>query len=239
MFYVYEHWRPDTNQCFYVGKGIRNKGKPSRAFQMGKGRNRYHQSVVRKLKIRDQCVEVRIIFESTSEEEVYAKEIERIAYWRELGVRLTNLADGGGRNAGWKQTEERRKAIGDSKRGNKYRLGAILSDETKKKISESNKGKTYSDEYKSAMAIACAGEKNGFYGKKHTSEVGAKVAEANRRRVWTDESRAKLSASLKSRPKGRKRTKTWTHTEETKARMRAAQAKRAEERRAENAARRD
>ena len=38
-FYVYEHWRPDRDECFYVGKG-----KGGRANVMY-GRNRHHEAV--------------------------------------------------------------------------------------------------------------------------------------------------------------------------------------------------
>lgn len=43
IFYVYEHWRPDKNVCFYVGKGKRN-----RAWHMFH-RSRWHRSITSKL----------------------------------------------------------------------------------------------------------------------------------------------------------------------------------------------
>jgi NUMOD3 motif len=199
MFFIYEHWRPDTGQCFYVGKGTMRGGKPIRAFEMTHGRNKHHRSVVEKLRIRGLSVDVRVIFHTESEGAAFAKEIELIARWRAAGTALVNSASGGGKNSGWKLSEERKKMVSESKRGNKHRLGAILSDDTKRKISISSKGKTYSQAYKDAMAIACAGEKNGFFGKTHSDETRAKVADSNRKRVWTAESRAKLSASLRAR----------------------------------------
>ena len=42
-FYVYEHWRLDRDECFYVGKG-----KKYRAYKM-QDRNRYHAAIVGKL----------------------------------------------------------------------------------------------------------------------------------------------------------------------------------------------
>jgi hypothetical protein len=241
QFYIYEHWRPDKNECFYVGKGKRYKGKTTfgksyRAYEMIFGRNRFHKVVVAKLTIRGFCVDVRIIFETNSEEEVYAKEIERIAYWRSAGIHLTNIADGGGRNSGWKDPPEILEQKRQRMLGKQFRLGAVLSEETKKKISVAHTGKTYSDEYKAAMVVACTGEKNGFFGKTHTPETRAKVAAANRGRVWSEESKAKLSATLKSLPH-KKRTKTWTHTEETKVKMRIAAAKRWQDKKARDATR--
>jgi hypothetical protein len=44
IFYVYEHWRPDKNQPFYVGKG---KGK--RAFHFHRGHNLHYTNIVKRL----------------------------------------------------------------------------------------------------------------------------------------------------------------------------------------------
>ena len=53
-FYVYEHWRPDTGACFYVGKG-----NGDRAFRVKKNRNRHHANIVAKLEKDSLQVEVR------------------------------------------------------------------------------------------------------------------------------------------------------------------------------------
>jgi len=201
---------------------------------MGNRRNRMHRAIVLKLARNEFMPEVRIVFETALEEEAYAKEIELIAYWRGLGIKLANLADGGGKNSGWKHSEERRKAIGDSKRGNTYRLGAVLSEETKQKIGKAHTGKKLSAEHTAKMALASTGEKNGFFGKSHTLETRTKVSEANRRRIWSRESRAKLSASLKERPP-QKRTKKWSHGPEARANYRIAAIRRWEKRRAQSA----
>ena len=58
MFYVYEHWRPDTNVCFYVGKG-----KGNRAWAMNR-RNKHHKSVQSKLTSLGLSVYVKIIIEN-------------------------------------------------------------------------------------------------------------------------------------------------------------------------------
>ena len=43
MFYVYEHWRPDRDEPFYVGKG-----RGGRANMMAR-RNKYHKAIQGKL----------------------------------------------------------------------------------------------------------------------------------------------------------------------------------------------
>ena len=88
LFYVYEHWRPDVDLPFYVGKG---KGK--RAWESE--RNYLHSRVVTELAECGLCLEVRLVAGELTEQEAYAFEEERIAFWRSSGVLLTNLTDGG------------------------------------------------------------------------------------------------------------------------------------------------
>jgi hypothetical protein len=81
--------------------------------------------------------------------------------------------------------------MSDAKKGKKPRLGAVLSDETKKKISNANKGKPSqlkgipkSEEHKAKISASVSmsqmGEKNHFYGKKHTDETKAKISATKR-----------------------------------------------------------
>lgn len=87
VFYVYEHWRPDTGECFYVGKG---KGR--RAWKM-RDRNSHHTSIVSKLTSLGMCVDVRIISSDLSECDAFTLEATKIAeYGRD---NLANLTDGG------------------------------------------------------------------------------------------------------------------------------------------------
>lgn len=58
--YVYEHWRPDSGTCFYVGKG---RGKRAR----DNSRNQYHANIVAKLKRLGLRPEARIIASGLSD----------------------------------------------------------------------------------------------------------------------------------------------------------------------------
>ena len=88
-FYVYEHWRPDKDRPFYVGKG---RGR--RAWLL-RPRNPHYANVARKLAALGLCVEVRLVVGEMTAEQACAVEIERIRHLRSAGVELTNMTDGG------------------------------------------------------------------------------------------------------------------------------------------------
>ncbi len=88
-FYVYEHWRPDRDECFYVGKG---KGK--RANNMD-NRNIFHKAIQGKLARLGMAVEVRMVSVGMDEQSALLLEIKRIAFWRGIGIDLANITNGG------------------------------------------------------------------------------------------------------------------------------------------------
>lgn len=108
IFYVYEHWRPDENVCFYIGKG---KGK--RAFDL-LHRSFHHKNITAKLSLAGLCVDVRFVGTNLSENIAFDLEIERIAFWRAQGVFLTNRTDGGEGPSGYVQTPEHRQKKTDA-----------------------------------------------------------------------------------------------------------------------------
>ena len=80
-----------------------------------------------------------------------------------------------------------------------HRKGKPLSEETRKKLSEANKGKQL-------------GKDNQFYGKKHSEETKKKMAEANKGKKMSEESKKKNSeAHIGKHP-----------SEETKKKLREA-----------------
>lgn len=128
MFYVYEHWRTDRQECFYVGKG-----KGNRAYAMSR-RNKHHQAIVAKLHRTGYAVEVKIVASGLSEEQAYSLEIERIAFWKDIGADLANISIGGiGGASGVPKTEEHKKKISAALKGQ------IISEERRKKHSETYK----------------------------------------------------------------------------------------------------
>lgn len=88
-FYVYEHWRLDRDECFYVGKG---SGR--RAYDMA-CRNQHHKAIQSKLNRIGSAMEIRIVASGLSEQEAFDLESERIKYWTQAGADLANRTYGG------------------------------------------------------------------------------------------------------------------------------------------------
>jgi group I intron endonuclease len=76
--------------------------------------------------------------------------------------------------------------------------GDQVSDESKIKMSESQK-KRWTEELRQELSLKYSGKDNPFYGKHHTEETGRKIAEANKKREWLEESKKKTSEALKGR----------------------------------------
>jgi len=179
-FYVYEHWRPDRDECFYVGKG---KGK--RANSMYK-RNSHHKAIQSKLIRLGMCVEVRIVASGLTEAEAFALEIERIKFWKEANIDLANVTEGGGGTSGYKPTKETTELIASKLRGRKR------SQATCEKISQSRRGCIVTDEWRKKLSKA-------HQGKKRSPEAVEKAASAKRGKPHSEQHSKKISESQKKR----------------------------------------
>jgi hypothetical protein len=151
MAYLYRHIRLDTNEVFYVGIGTYLK----RCFDKTR-RNKFWKNIISKTKYR-----VDIVFQDIPREEAIIKEIEFIALYgrRDLGlgtlVNLTNGGDSGGgeQNKGRVFTNEHIQklkyackfkppmSIETRKKLSNSKMGHIVTEETRKKLSLINKGK--------------------------------------------------------------------------------------------------
>lgn len=78
-------------------------------------------------------------------------------------------------------SEESKRKLSESTKGEKSHMyGKHLSEETKKKISNSRKGTLSSEETKRKISDATKGESNPFYGKQHTEESRKKMSESQK-----------------------------------------------------------
>ena len=126
-FYVYEWYIEDTDEVFYVGKGTGNR------LNEVHNRNKYFNNVYNKYK----CL-VRKVQENLTNEEACELERKQIAKRREMGEAYCNFTEGGtGFSTGKLNPNYRRKLHGPH---NPF-YGRKHTEETKRKISESRKGK--------------------------------------------------------------------------------------------------
>ena len=185
-YYVYEHWRLDRDECFYVGKGQRN-----RAYNRG-GRNSHWGNIVAKLERIGSGYEVKLVATGLTESAAFSLEKERIAFWRDR-VDLCNKTDGGDGVSGLIMSQVSRQKMSDKAKGrpgNVTMLGRKHSAETRAKMSAAQKGKKKSPEHAAKVGAA-------HRGKKRTEEHRAKLSIAHTGKTISSETRAKLAEAAK------------------------------------------
>lgn len=197
VFYVYEHWRPDTGVCFYVGKG-----KDKRAWDMKTMRNRHHMAITSKLTSLGMCVDVRIVMDNLSETTAFNLEIDRIALY---GIEnLANMTSGGdGLKNPSKETRDKisksQKARfakpGEFEKLSAQRKGRVTSEETKKKLAMTSKGRKHSPETIEKMKKHAKSR-----GISEATRVAQKAAVTGKKRApFSNETRQKMSEAAKLR----------------------------------------
>ena len=212
MAIVYLHRRMDTNEVFYVGIGVDKKRSNNKT-----RRNKYWKNIVNK-----HGYTVEILHENISHDECREIEIDLIRKYgrKDLGTgSLCNLTDGGEGVLGLIVSDETKRKLSEINKGKTH------SDETKRKLSEINKGKKVSDETRRKLSEMNKGEKhpffgktgegNPFFGKKHSEETLKKMSESAKGRKHSEETLKKISEAAK----GRK------HSDETRRKMRETRRK--------------
>jgi len=159
-FYVYAHRKASSREIFYIGKG---KGK--RAFE--EDRNDLWKKTKKK-----HGLLVQILCSGLVESDAF--ELEMLAIEMCGASKLTNMTLGGEGSSGFKHTQAARRKIGTALKGNQHLRNHKHSDETRTKMSESQKARI-------------------------TPEDRARKSASMLGRVMTQEHRAKLSAANKGR----------------------------------------
>jgi len=190
MFYVYEYYKKDNDEVFYVGKGTAN-----RMYELH-NRNKYFNAVYNKY----DC-DVRVVFEGLSNEEACEKEIKRIAELREIGQAYCNFTDGGtGFSTGKLNPIHDRIKRGEvnlfdsssrffGKQNGFY--GRRHTEESRRKISESRKGKGGQfGESNPMYGVRRFGKENPMYGRRGERHHNAKMFEV----IYKDGSSEKLTS---------------------------------------------
>lgn len=78
--------------------------------------------------------------------------------------------------------------------------GFTISEETRKKLSETHKGKHHSDETKKKLSETHKGEKNHMYGKHLSEETKKKIGRALKGKHLSEETRKKMSDNSSKKP---------------------------------------
>ena len=218
MAYLYRHIRLDTNEIFYIGIGSDENFKRAHSkFD----RNKHWKNITNKSEYIVEIIENDLSWMDVCEKEKYW--IEK--YGRKdlnLGT-LVNMTNGGEGIVGLIHSDEHKLKNSLSNKGKKKSDSHIekmkkrrQSDETKEKISKSKKGKKHTEETKQKISLSKKGkyngEKNPFYGKKHTDKFKKNLSKIKKGIKLSDETKEKISKSHI----GKKRT---PFSEETKLKM--------------------
>jgi len=175
-FYTYIHMRVSDGSVFYVGKGTGNR------VRVPSGRSTHWHHIVAKHGLRSEII-ARWDFEA----DAFEHEKTMIAYYRNLGVTLCNLTDGGdGFSAGHTVSKETRAKIRSG------HLGIPLSEAARAKISAANTGRIRSDEFRAKVSA-------GLTGRPVSAATRAKLSAVHKGKTITKEHRDKIAASLRGR----------------------------------------
>lgn len=205
IFTVYEHWRPDTGRCFYIGKG-----RGARHEDMVNGRNDRHHAVQKALAMSGLRPSIVVIARNLSEADAFLLERARISFWKSEGHELANLSCGGEGCSGYKHTPE---AIAKTVA---FHTGRKRSAETRAKIAAKATGRKADPARIEMLASLNRGRKRQFT-EEHKANIGAagegrpmpphvkealRLSHVGKPRVQTAETRAKLSAARKGKKMG-------------------------------------
>jgi uncharacterized membrane protein YfhO len=192
-YYVYLHIKETTGEPFYIGKG-----KGNRAYQSGKNkRSLYWHNIVNKYGYDIIFLELNLTDEEAIRKEIYW--INRIGRKDLNEGPLVNLTDGGEGLCGRIVSDETRKKISEAARN--------ISEETRKKMSDAKKN--ISEETRKKMSESA---------RNISEETRKKMSDAKKN--MSDETRKKMSESRKG--KSRK------HSDETKEKIKLSWIKRKE-----------
>ena len=155
-------------------------------YYIGKGKGSRIYRKTRRIKPPKDKSRIIYLKQNLTEEEAFRHEIYMIAVFgrKDLGTGiLHNMTNGGEGGSGRVLSEETRRKLSDANRGKNHpNYGKTTSLETKAKMSASKKN--MSDETRAKYSAANTGENHPFYGKTHSPETRAKYSAARKGRKW-------------------------------------------------------
>lgn len=173
-YYVYEWIRLDTNEPFYIGKGVGSRWR-----KLTREGNLHFNRIVNKF----DCV-VNILHDNLTEQEAFDLEVWYIREYRDIiGYDLVNITDGGegGKISFGKDNYFYGKHFYGSLNPN---YGKKHSEEVRKKISEGVKKAYRTTDYepwnKGKKRTDIVGDKHPLYGKGHTEESKKRISDSKK-----------------------------------------------------------
>lgn len=181
-FYTYELRDPRTHIPFYVGKGSgdrihihENSVKNWTTVPM-KTHNPHLFNKIKKLLAEGVSVEAVKVFETSSEQEAFEKERELISLYRLQGIKLCNILDGGEGAVGHRFSH---------------------SEETKRKMSESSKGKLKTKEHRESLRMAKLKKPTKYWkGKSFSEDHRKRLSDTKKAFYATPEGREVIQARV-------------------------------------------
>lgn len=210
--FIYGLYDPRDNQLRYVGKANNPERRLDAHIREAKlekrGQSSHKNNWLRKL-LKNNLYPVLKILEEVDAKNWKKHEITWIETSRKNNTKLVNSTVGGEGVKGHKLTEEHKRKLGDSHKGQiAWNKGKHHSDETKEKIRLANTGKKRSDELRRKISLINKG-------RKRTEEFKENVRARNKGQKASEETKEKLrQASL-----GNKYSLGYKHTEETRKKM--------------------
>lgn len=213
-FYVYEHRRLDTGAVFYVGKG---KGE---RLMVTQHRSPHWKSVAKKGGWR-----ASVAFRTNDEELAFLAEQELIRKRRMEGAPIVNMTDGGEGMSGYvfpleaiarraaAQKGQKRPTVSAKLSGrtkspeHRAKLaashrGMTASPEARARMSAARKGRapwtagrSLSPEHRAAISRGITGDRNPFYGRRHSDETIRRLSDAHRGFNHSEETKRAMSES--------------------------------------------
>jgi len=199
IFYVYQHRKADTGEIFYVGKGMGRRAYDS--FH----RSKYWKNIVAK-----HGLIVEFIKENITEPESLKLEILTIDSYRQKGLQIINMTDGGDGTTGYAHTPEHKEKMSSILSGeNNPRYGKVgtrkgvkATPETVEKLRLSHLGKRHSEEQKKKIQESTKKARQGIKtlgmtGRVHSEETKAKMRAKALGRKLSAESIEKMKITKK------------------------------------------
>lgn len=195
--YVYRHLKPN-GEVFYIGIGSGDNSY--RRAKAKTGRNENWHSIVKEF-----GYEIQILTTGLSRREAEEIEILLIGYYKREDCcdgLLCNLTDGGKGNTGLKHSEETKRKMSEDRKGQRMGedspcYGKTLSKEHRKKLSISNKGRTWSEGQREKFIKTRTGCSVSEEAKKKTSDGLKKYYETHdgfsKGKPMAEETKKKLS----------------------------------------------